>query len=231
MLKVLVSVVFAFTFLSGCGGGGGTSTTPPNLSSAPSSSSVVAVSSSSLASSVAVSSSKSSSSMVSSSSTVSSMSSSSARSVAITIEASADWFGLDGVSVVKSNAGATVTYTADWKAAGLWIAKEKAAIENHTVEIDFVASSEFKTSGGNLYIYTIFDTPTAPFTDEKDCEWFMSTSIVVDTTQTIRCTISTNGGFSQTAIPIHIRLVARVEEGKPAPSGTVLITGGRVLAP
>jgi Carbohydrate binding domain (family 15) len=156
-------------------------------------------------------------------------SSSSARSVALAIETSADWFGVDGVSVVKSNDGATVNYTADWKAAGLWIAKEKAAIENHTVEIDFVASQEFKTNGGNLYIYLIF--AESPWTEYTNCSWFMSAGINANTPQTISCTISSSGVFSQTTYPIHIRLVARVDSGQPAPSGTVLITGGRILAP
>lgn len=245
MLRVMLVALVMTAFMSGCGGGGGdskgSSSVAVTSSSVAVSSSSLAVSSSSKLSSSSVissslssssSSSKNSSTMVQSSSSVAlSSSSSSAPTVVLTL--GKDWFsvGPNGPSIAATGNGTNVTYSADWMQAGFWIAKEQAAIENHTVEIDFEASSEFKASGGNLYIYTIFDTPTAPFTDEKDCSWFMSANIVAGTPQTIRCTISTNGGFSQTAIPIHIRLVARVEENKPAPSGIVLITGGRILAP
>lgn len=131
------------------------------------------------------------------------------------------------MSVAQTAGGANVSFTADWNAAGFYLAPESAAIEGYTVEIDVKASSEFKTSGGALKVYAI--VKAEPWADEKDCSWLTHAQIVAGTVQTVKCTISTAAAFAQTTAAVEIELVGVTDTG--VPSGTVLITGGRVIAP
>lgn len=155
-----------------------------------------------------------------------SSSSASSQNVVLTLD-SANWYGKSGVSVAQQSGGANVNYLADWNAAGFWVAPANAGIEGYTIEIDVQVSTEFKTSGAALYIYAFIDAN--PYPSESDCSWLMNSALVAGTPQTIQCTISTGGVFSQTTSPVEIQLVARTDTG--VPNGTVLITGGRVIAP
>lgn len=240
MFKILPLAFLATLLISGCGGGSDGGGSPSSSSAAVvssssskvSSSSVVSSSSSLVSSSSLSSSSKApssssiaSSSIASSSSSVASSSSSAPKVVLSLLPAS--WYGNNGVSVAQTESGANVSFTADWNTAGFYLAPEIAAIEGYTVEIDVKASSEFVTSGGALKVYAFVKAD--PWPDEKDCSWLNHAQIVAGTVQTVKCTISTAAAFTQTTAAVEIQLVGLKDAG--VPNGTVLITGGRVIAP
>ncbi len=190
-----------------------------------SSSSAASVSSESSVSSSFASSEASSSvsSVASSSSSVSS----SAPNVVLTLPATTpQWWGDNGATVTQVGSHLEVGYFGEFDAATYWVAPADAAIEGRTIEINVDVSSGFKTSDGALQVYAFVDGGAYP--EESDCGWLMAAVMVPGTTQTVSCLIDTvNNDFAQTNSAVKIQLRAR----GTAPSGTVNILGGRVVAP
>ncbi|OZY86913.1 1,4-beta-xylanase [Cellvibrio mixtus] len=222
-IQPILCLSLASLLLSACGGSSN-SPSPNNPSSSSLSSSApssAAVSSSEVSSttsaSVALSSEAPSSAAQSSEAPSSAMSSSTpAEPTRLTLDMSSGWRGNgpNNSGITYNSDGVAFAPTGDAIGAVTDVFKP-IQLENAIIEMVVNVSSEYKTSGANLQIFS--QIKGGNWDGEWNC-WSGNEQLIANTDVTINCTISEAGKFNQTENDVQVGVQA-----KGTPAGTVTI--------